>query len=529
MIAVPVSRRSTIAGLAALGFAGHSERAAAQPASTARPGIIVAVQDNPDLLDPLLAVNNVSYRVQYNIYDYLIGTDFLHGMQQKPMLATEWRRLDDLTLQLTLRKRVKFHDGSEMTAEDVAFTFGPERMMDPKSRGHAPSRTFLGTIKRVEATGPYEVRVVTHAPDPTIERRLAGWGSQIVSKRAFLAAGNWDAWARAPVGTGPYKVKQFKSGESITLVSHDDYWAGRPPAASVTFLIVPEIAARMAGLAAGDYDIITEVPPDQFKTVENDPRMAVVGGSILNHRVLLYNKFDPQLADVHLRRALSLAIDRQLLVDTFWHGRVEVTHGMQLPVFGAMYNPNRPKPPYDPAKARAELKLSKYDGSVLPYRVVGTDYYPNEVAIAQALVGMWKDVGINVELVLKENMAQVFQPPSRGINNTSDTALYPDPVSELWRRYGKESTLQVTFKLWKDDAFNALGPDLVSNLDPKVRYEACQRMLDIYDWEDPPGTVLFTAGMFYGERKNLNWLPYPVEHMDFRTEAFSAPPAPRKA
>ena len=161
--------------------------------------------------------------------------------------------------------------------------------------------------------------------------------------------------------------------------------------------------------------------------------------------------------------------------------------------------------------------------------MVGSDYYPNEVAIAQALVGMWKDVGINVALVMKENMAQVFQPPGRGINNTSDTALYPDPVSEIWRRYGKESTLQVSFKLWNDDAFNALGPGLVSNLDPKVRYEACQRMLDIYDWEDPPGTVLFTAGMFYGERKNLNWLPYPVEHMDVRAEAFSAPPAPRKA
>ena len=126
----------------------------------------------------------------------------------------------------------------------------------------------------MEATGPYEVRVVTREPDPPIERRLAGWGSQIVSKRAFLAAGGWDAWGRAPVGTGPYKVKQLKSGESITLVSHDDYWAGRPPAASVTFLIVPEIAARMAGLAAGDYDIITEVPPDQFKTVESDPGCA---------------------------------------------------------------------------------------------------------------------------------------------------------------------------------------------------------------------------------------------------------------
>jgi peptide/nickel transport system substrate-binding protein len=324
-------------------------------------------------------------------------------------------------------------------------------------------------------------------------------------------------------------VKQIKGGESITLVAHDEYWGGRPPAASVKFLIVPEIAARMAGLSAGDYDLITEVPPDQFKTIESDRNFEVIGGPILNHRVLLYEKFNPVLGDVHVRRALSLAIDRQLLVDTFWQGRVTVTRSMQLPSFGPLYNPNRPLPPYDPAKAKAELKLSKYDGTTIPYRVIGSDYYPAEIATAQVLVNMWKDVGINVELVLKENFAQVFQPPGRGICNTSDTALYPDPVSEIWRRYGKDSTLQVQYKMWSDDAFNALGPTLVSSLDTKARYDAFQRMLDIYDWEDPPGTVLYTVGMFYGQRRTLHWRPYPVEHMDFRGFAFSAPPQPRKA
>jgi peptide/nickel transport system substrate-binding protein len=200
-----------------------------------------------------------------------------------------------------------------------------------------------------------------------------------------------------------------------------------------------------------------------------------------------------------------------------------------LPSFGALYNPDRPIPAFDPDKARAELKQSKYDGTPIPYRVIGSDYYANEVATAQALIGMWSDVGLNVKLELKENFAQVFQPPGRGICNTSDTALYPDPVSELWRRYGKDSTLQVQYKFWSNDAFNALGPTLVSNLDPKARYTAFQQMLDIYDTIDPPGTVLFTVGMFYAEHKSLHWLPYPVEHMDFRQAAFSATPSPRKA
>ena len=521
-----LSRRGALAGLGAVGW---SARARAQAAGGARPDIVVAVQENPELLDPFLVISNVSYRVQDNIYDYLIATDYLHDLKPGPMLATEWHRVDDLTLEFTLRQGVRFHDGSEMTSEDVAFTFGPERILSPQSRGYAPSRPFLGTIARVDAIEPYKVRVVTAQPDPLIERRLAGWGAQIISKRAFLAAKDWDAWGRAPVGTGPYKLARLRSGESIRLAAHEAYWGGQPPAASVTFQIVPEIAARMAGLSAGDYDLITEMPPDQFDTVKSDPALAVVGGPILNHRVLLYDKFNPQLADVHVRRALSLAVDRELLVDTFWHGGVTVTHGMQLPSFGTLYNPDRPKPPFDPAAARAELKQSRYDGTPIPYRVIGSDYYPNEVAMAQAMIGMWKDVGINVELVLKENFAQVFQPPNRGICNTSDTALYPDPVSEIWRRYGKDSTLQVQYKMWSDDAFNALGPTLVSSLDAKARYAAFQSMLDIYEHDDPPGTVLFTVGMFYAERRTLNWLPYPVEHMDFRKDAFSAPPARRKA
>ena len=251
-----ISRRAALTGLAALGAGEWARSAHAET----RPNIVIAVQQNPTLLDPFLDISNVSYRVQDNIWDYLISTDYLNDLKNGPMLATEWHRTDDRTLEFTLRQGVKFHDGTEMTAEDVAFTFGDERIMSPSSRGYAPSRPFLGTIEKVEATGPYAVRLTTKQPDPLIERRLAGWGAQIVSKRAFLAAKDWDAWGRAPVGTGPYKVSEFKSGQSILLVAHDQYWGGPPPAASVKFQIVPEIAARMAGLSAGDYDLITEVP-----------------------------------------------------------------------------------------------------------------------------------------------------------------------------------------------------------------------------------------------------------------------------
>src|SRR5215472_1707460 len=114
-----ISRRTALTGLAALSAGASSRPAHAET----RPNIVIAVQQNPTLLDPFLDISNVSYRVQDNIWDYLIATDYLHDLTNGPMLATEWHRADDRTLEFTLRQGVKFHDGSEMTAEDVAFTF----------------------------------------------------------------------------------------------------------------------------------------------------------------------------------------------------------------------------------------------------------------------------------------------------------------------------------------------------------------------------------------------------------------------
>jgi peptide/nickel transport system substrate-binding protein len=117
-----VSRHVALAGLTAIAGSGLFRSARADT----RPNIVIAVQQNPALLDPFLDISNVSYRVQDNIWDYLIAADYLNDLKNGPMLATEWHRTDDRTLECTLRQGVRFHDGSEMTTEDVAFTFGDE-------------------------------------------------------------------------------------------------------------------------------------------------------------------------------------------------------------------------------------------------------------------------------------------------------------------------------------------------------------------------------------------------------------------
>jgi peptide/nickel transport system substrate-binding protein len=313
------NRRDILAGLvASTAIAGLPAIARSQSAQAAR--IVIGMPVGPRSLEPTREVSNVIFRTAYNIYDTPIAIDYKNDARLVPGLATSWKRLSPTMVELTLREGVRFHDGSIMTAEDVAFSFGAERMGE-KSPGHQLTRPFVGSFERVEAVDPRTVRVVARASDPLIEQRLAGWGSQIVSKKAFLATASTDgkdfgAWERAPVATGPFRVKEFRTDDRIVLEAHDGYFGGRPAVKEAVFRVMPEASARYAALAAGDIDIATEMSVDQIPTIEKHKGLKVLGGPIQNIRVLVYDKTHPVLADVRIRRALSLAIDRRAIVDS---------------------------------------------------------------------------------------------------------------------------------------------------------------------------------------------------------------------
>ncbi|MCG8593249.1 MAG: ABC transporter substrate-binding protein [Kiloniellales bacterium] len=482
-----------------------------------RPSVVVAVQDLPSVLEQASSksTKGSAFRVLYNLYDWPLRTNFLKDYKLEPGLATSLKRIDDTTYEMELRRGVKFHDGTEMTADDVVFSFGPERLLKKGAPGYRVKRQFLGPLAAVEKIGDYKVRLKTAAPDPVFEKRMGNVAAEIVSRAAYEAAGNFDKWALAPVGTGPFRVVEFKPNEYLQLEAHDAYWGGKPTIKSLRFQLVPELSARIAGLLAGDFDIIANVTPDQIEAVERHKGFRVVGGALPAHQMVGFDvNNNPQLKDVKLRRALSLAVDRKLIVDSLWHGRIDIPNGHQLPAFGALYDPNRPLPQYNPEKAKALLAASSYKGEVIPYRSVGS-YYPVELPTAQALVEMWRKVGINVKLELVENWSQVRERPGTGIYNGSDGMRYPDPLSTLWRRWGAISKFQKRGD-WSNDEFNRLGEILGTSMDQEERKKAYQRMLDIFDYEDPPGIILHAKGRFYGIRDGLEWKPYPAAQMDFR-------------
>ena len=489
--------------------------------------LTIAVQKLPDVLEPAMENSNVHARVIYSFFETLVKTDYRDGGRLKPGLATAWEIESPRSIVFTLREGVTFHNGEEMTAEDVAWAFGPERLNKQAEgtggRGAVVVRPFLGGIQSAEVLDRYRLRITMAEDDALILQRFANYPAQIGSKAGFDAAGSWTEWAKKPVGTGPYEVAQFEFGERLVLRPFADYWGGSKAAAGeVTFVVVPEIATRIAGLRSGQFDIITEVGPDHIVELEQADGVGVVGGPILNLRGLIYDSAGDgnPLADPRIRQALNLAIDRQAIVDSLYGGKTEVPRGWQMDVFGDMYLADRPKSEYDLAQAKALLQEAGYDGEEIVYRSQ-QGYYTNQGQTAQILVSMWKQAGLNVRLDMVENWDQIYEDtPDRGIFDGSFTAFYPDPVGQIWRRFGPNGSWAQRGIYELDETFVELGRELQSNPDVQARREVFAQMLDAFK-ANPHGTPLHALTQFYGVRDNVEWSPYPVQYMNLTNAELS--------
>ncbi|MGY8870746.1 MAG: ABC transporter substrate-binding protein [Pseudomonadales bacterium] len=489
---------------------------ATQALATEKPDFVVAVQKNPPTMEPSRENKNVAMRIIYNVLDTLIDIDFNDDFKLIPGLATSWKRIDDKTVEFKLRTGVKCHNGEDFDADDVAFSFGPKRLAGEGAPGYPVAKQYLGGLQGVEIIDSHTVRISSKKADPLLEQRMSNYMGQLICKDAFLAANNWDEWSLNIVGTGPYKLTEIKTGEHIKLEAFDGYWGNPAPAKTVTFKIVPEVAARIAGLTTGEFDIVTEIPPDQLKDVDETEGVSAVGGAIRNIRSIDYDKTSGVLANPLIRQALNLAIDRQLIVEALFNGMTTVPLGMQQELFGEMYLKDWPALEYNPEKARALVKEANYKGEVINYRVL-SNYYALELSTAQILLEMWKEVGLNVTLDVKENWSQIEADDGRGIHNASNTAVYPDPVAQLWRRYGPNGGMQSRGE-WSNEEFNNLGEVLETSTDLSVRRDTMRKMLEIFHNTDPAATPLYALPMFYGKQDRFEWKALGYEYMSLRAE-----------
>ncbi|PZW43099.1 peptide/nickel transport system substrate-binding protein [Humitalea rosea] len=521
-MAARIGRRTTLALPAAAMLA-----APALGQSDQRPSVTVAVQkiSNSNLLEMLREQSNVGTRIFFNYAEPLIGTDWTGDMSIRPGLATSWRRPSENVVEMTLRQGVRFHNGDEMTAEDVAFSFGPDRMFGGGSMaGHEPPRDAIAIARRsfpgferMEIVDRHTVRFINKVPDVTLEGRLSRTTAIIGSQRGFAEAASWTDWARKPIGTGPYRVAEFRPDQVLVLEAHDDYWGGRPPIRRLRFLEVPEVSGRINMLLSGEADFACDIPPDQIATVESNARYEVVGGPILNTRVLTFDKSHPVLANPLVRRAITHSIDRQAIVDALFSGKTRVPPGLQFEFFGETFAEGWSVPKFDLAEARRLLREANYKGEPIPYRLLN-NYYTNQTPTAQVMVEGWRAVGLNIQIEMRENWSQITsRETQRGIRDWSQGASFGDPVAQTPPNFGRQGSAWISNE-WRNEEFGDLSELLETSTDRPARKAAWRRMLEIAEREDPAWTVLHQNTNFTAKRRDLGWKSSQTFVMDFRND-----------
>lgn len=468
----------------------------------------IGVADLPKHMDPMRDVGNVGIRIHYNIFETLILADQKDNYEQNPMLAEEWTRVDDYTVEFKLRQGVKFHNGDEMTAKDIKYSF--DRLKEG-IQGTELAASLMSTIKEVEIIDDYTVRLITDAVDPILEDRIASsWGSWILPADYLEEVGD-EAFALQPIGTGPYKVVSY-SPEKIVLERFEDYWGEKPAAKRIEYILYSETSARITALITGEVDIITQLPADQIETVESQKGLNVISTNITNMHVLRFNTEYGPLKDKKVRQALSLAINRQLLADTLWSGQAIVPNGHQYPEYGDMYFGDYPTEEYDLEKAKQLIAESDYNNEEIYYEL-RNGYYTFGNEAAEAIVDMWKEIGVNaqVKYVDKQTNTQV--------SNWSNSMRFPDPAGGLWLLWGEGSSPQL--ESWTDapEEFNEIGRELTSITDERRRKELARELMDIWE-EEAPGALLYYPFESWGIRDGLEWEPYASQTMDFRADNF---------
>ena len=352
-----LNRRQALAMMAgaagATAFPGLSGPALAQ-AGRLRAGITGFTVINT--LDPMKASLIPEYYIMYGIFNALLK--FNSKMEIVPDLAESFSTVDSKTLEFKLRKGVKFHDGGDFTADDVKFSL--ERVADEKNA--SSNRSKMTPIADIQIADPHTLRIVTKAPFGPLLNYLTNTrtAAQIVSRAAVKAAGD-EAFGKKPVGTGRYMLKDWKSNESVELAGFAGAFEGAPKIGSVICPFIAEESSGMTAILGNQIDLTSTAPFADVPTLEKQGTVKVLKQPGLNTRYIALNNKRAPFDDVHFRRAVSMAFDREMLVKAVIFGEGVATPGVLPPAHWAEGKPiTSDYLKFNPERAKAELAKSKY-------------------------------------------------------------------------------------------------------------------------------------------------------------------------
>ena len=370
--------------------------------------LTIGVRGGPDSIDPHFTATGTHAEALKHVYDTLVWSG--DGLELEPRLAESWRVINDTTWEFKLRRGVKFHDGSDFTAQDVKFSI--ERI--PTVSGPNPTTIYVRRVKETKVIDPLTLHVITDGAAPTlpndfirlfiVSSKAAAGLTKETSNEAFNSG-------KAAVGTGPYKYVSWQPKGDLVLARNDAYWGPKEPWARHVRKEIANDAARVAQLKAGQLDLITRVPATDVAALKRDPKINVqtidtvyvfnveldlrekaLNVSAKDGSALARNPF----LDVRVREAIDLAIDRKALASVAMEELGRPANQMVTPsIFG--FNKALAERKYDPAAARKLLADAGYaNGFKLQFSFT-QDRLPGDKEVGTSIAQMLAAIGIDAQ------------------------------------------------------------------------------------------------------------------------------------
>jgi peptide/nickel transport system substrate-binding protein len=451
----------------------------------------------PSTLIPILASDSASHSVASLIYNGLVKYD--KNLNLTGDLADHWKvSPDGLTITFYLRKGVKWHDGYEFTSRDLLYTY--KTIINPKTPT-AYAEDFL-QVKKAEAPDPYTFKVVYAKP---FAPALASWGTNILP--AHLLEGKditKSALARNPVGTGPYRFKEWTPGQRVVLESFHEYFEGRPYVDRRIFRIIPDTSTMYMELKAGGLDMMS-LTPVQYKRQTNSreflERFNKFTYPVPSYTYLGYNLKNPLFVDKRVRQAITCAIKKDELVQGVLFGLGQAGHTPFQPGTWAN-NPALQPFPYDPARAEKLLAEAGWhkgsDGLLLkngkPFSFTIFTNQGNEQRIKTAQIVQYrlKKIGIDVKIRVLEWASLLtnyidtrnFDVVLMGWSISQDPDQY-----DIWHS-SKTGPKELNFISYKNPEIDRLLEEGRGTFDKEKRKKCYFRMQEIIA-EEQPYTFLY--------------------------------------
>ncbi len=393
----------------------------------------------PTTVDPLKAGDYGPCFIASQMHDTLVR--YTPEWELQPCIAESWDQVDDLTLVYTIRQDAKFWDGSPVTVDDVLFSM--KRHMDPETGSIWAA--FYSYVESIEKTGDWEVTVKFTKPDELFNKEMGTVGGAIVKKDYVEKVGEAKYGSGENVmGSGPYKMASWKPGEEIVLEANPDYWDPElvPNVAKVTVKFISDTSTVTSAILSGEIDGAYGIPATNIPALESAPGTIYYGPSLTVVEVVPTNGDTPMgdPDDPDVRTALSMAIDRQSIVDTVFNGHAVLNKTFTPPsawdpeaidVYQAAYDEiPGDKPDIEGAKALLEGKEG-LDKPLVMAMAAGNE---EELRVSSIVQQAAKDIGITIELkpLNAMDLANVFYVPEyrKGIDlvMTWGWLDIPDPL-----------------------------------------------------------------------------------------------------